>query len=242
VGSTLFFTANDVNGNELWKLNEAGIPVLVKDILAGAGSAYPTSLYNVNGTLYFTANDGVHGAELWKSDGTAAGTVLAKDINGRTYSSDPNSLIDVAGILYFVANNGVDGQELWKINPATGIPVKLEINVGANGFAISYLTNINGTLYFQASDDVNGYELWKIGSTGNPELINLGTGSSSPSNLTNVNGVLYFRANSEYSGDTIVGYGQLWKINGSGQPEVVQVGAIGNYAYVDKLTLVGSTL
>ena len=37
-------------------------------------------LTNVNGTLFFTANDGTHGHELWKSDGTAAGTVLVKDI------------------------------------------------------------------------------------------------------------------------------------------------------------------
>src|SRR5262249_61137988 len=62
---------------------------LVKDIWPGSSSAFIVSggsvlnafLTNVNGTLFFLANDGVSGRELWKSDGTAAGTVLAKDIN-----------------------------------------------------------------------------------------------------------------------------------------------------------------
>jgi ELWxxDGT repeat protein len=34
----------------------------------------------VGGKLFFTAGDGVHGRELWTSDGTEAGTVLVKDI------------------------------------------------------------------------------------------------------------------------------------------------------------------
>jgi ELWxxDGT repeat protein len=34
----------------------------------------------MNGTLFFTANDGVNGYELWKSDGTSSGTVLVKDV------------------------------------------------------------------------------------------------------------------------------------------------------------------
>ena len=41
----------------------------------------PTYLTDVGGTLFFTADDGTHGQELWKSDGTKAGTVLVKDIN-----------------------------------------------------------------------------------------------------------------------------------------------------------------
>jgi len=37
-------------------------------------------LTNVNGTLFFVVNDGVHGYELWKSNGTEGGTVLVKEI------------------------------------------------------------------------------------------------------------------------------------------------------------------
>ena len=74
---------------ELWKSDgtTAGT-VLVKDINPGLTAGYPNvpassepyGLTALDGQLLFTANDGIHGDELWKSDGTAAGTVLVKDI------------------------------------------------------------------------------------------------------------------------------------------------------------------
>ncbi len=57
-------------------------PVLVKDINRtsppGVGAR---ELINVNGQVFFMANDGLTGFELWKSDGTAGGTQLVKDIS-----------------------------------------------------------------------------------------------------------------------------------------------------------------
>ena len=46
-------------------------------------SSEPRYLTNVGGTLFFTARDGTSGYELWKSNGTAAGTKRVKDINQR---------------------------------------------------------------------------------------------------------------------------------------------------------------
>jgi ELWxxDGT repeat protein len=84
----------------------------------------------VGGTLYFSADDGASGYELWKSDGTAAGTVRVKDISAGASSSTPFYLTNVGGTLYFSANDGVSGNELWKSDGTeTGtVPVRLAGN------------------------------------------------------------------------------------------------------------------
>jgi ELWxxDGT repeat protein len=70
-------------------------------------------LTNANGTLFFAGNDGTDGSELWKSDGTAAGTVMVKDINPGSFGSSPASLTLSGGHLFFTANDGTHGVELW---------------------------------------------------------------------------------------------------------------------------------
>src|SRR5262249_33897140 len=87
-------------------------PTLVTEIKDTTASSDPSNLVNVNGALYFTANDGAHGTQLWKSDGSAAGTVMLTDLNEGGFN--PGSLTDVNGTLFFTANDGIHGTELWK--------------------------------------------------------------------------------------------------------------------------------
>src|SRR6187551_3699380 len=70
----------------------AAAPSLVRDINT-IGSSNPTSLTAVGNTLFFAANDGVHGNELWKSDGTRAGTKMVKNIRPYGKGSFPMNLI-----------------------------------------------------------------------------------------------------------------------------------------------------
>ncbi|MEA5536849.1 Calx-beta domain-containing protein, partial [Crocosphaera sp. XPORK-15E] len=217
----LFFTAtNSANGQELWKLDNSGNPVLLKDIRTGANGSSPSNLFNLNGTLYFTANDGTNGTELWKSDGTTVGTVQLEIYPG-TNGSSVSNFINIGGVLYFTANNATNGTELWRINATTGNPEVIEIQPGSNGSNPTNLTNVNGTLYFTATNLTNGTELWKIDpTTGNPVVIDVNTGSSgsSPSNLINVNGTLYFTANNGINGV------ELWKIDPTtGTPSVIDI-------------------
>jgi ELWxxDGT repeat protein len=88
-------------------------PFLVRDINP-TGASNPSNLTAVGSTLFFAADDGVHGVELWRSDGTAAGTKLVKNIRPYGKSSWPDNLVDLNGTLFFTANDGTHGQELWK--------------------------------------------------------------------------------------------------------------------------------
>ncbi len=235
LNQTLFFTAeNAVSGNELWKSDgTAAGTVVVKDITPGfrygrPRDSNPTYLTNVNGTLYFTADTPNKGLELWKSDGTGAGTLLVKDIFVGADSSRPRYLTNVNGTLYFSATDS-NGTELWKSNgTAAGTSLVSNIRAGTASSFPRFLTNVNGTLYFQADDGIHGNELWKSnGSAASTVLVKdilNGVGSSAPRGLTNVNGILYFNGN-----DGILGE-ELWMSDGTagGTSMVIDISSAGS--------------
>ena len=78
------------------------------------------------GGPFFSAFDTTNGQELWKSDGTLAGTTLVKDIRPGAGDSYPFALTDVAGTLFFAADDGTtSGYELWKSNGTDAGTVRL---------------------------------------------------------------------------------------------------------------------
>ena len=96
---------------------------MIKDIQSGGSyGSFPKHFINVGGTLYFIANDGINGWELWKSEGTYEGTVLVGDINseGDSFSKEDDeekivSFVQVNNILFFRATDGHLGNELWAL-------------------------------------------------------------------------------------------------------------------------------
>lgn len=130
LGNLLIFQAVESSGGptELWKSNGSAVgTAMVADLSATSvphGIPYYPQGLAVGGVLYFAANDGVHGQELWRTDGTPGGTGLAADINPGPGSSTPIPLAVVGGQLALIANDGVHGAQLMQavINPGAVSP------------------------------------------------------------------------------------------------------------------------
>ncbi|EKE06782.1 MAG: hypothetical protein ACD_18C00281G0006, partial [uncultured bacterium] len=179
VNGTLFFKAlTNSDGFELWKSDGTSTgTVMVKNINPIGNSIGPFAdpyFTNVNGILYFTATDGTNGDELWKSDGTEAGTVMVKNIYASSSNSSPANLTNVNGTLYFQATDSINGAELWKSDGTeAGTILVQDIRPGSVGSSIYYLTKVGSGIFFQATEGVNGSELWFVNSNTTPTLITL---------------------------------------------------------------------
>jgi len=251
VGNTLFFNADDgVNGEELWKSDgtEAGT-VLVRDIRPGSYGSYsysssPDNLTAVGNTLFFTAFDDVNGEELWKSNGTAAGTVLVRDIRAGSFGSYPSNLTALGNTLFFTAFDGVNGWELWRSDgTAAGTVLVKDIRPGSyTSSDPENLTAVGNTLFFTANDGVNGTELWKSDGTAAGTVlvrdIRPGSSNSNPSNLTAAGNTLFFTAFDDVNGT------ELWRSDGTAAGTVlvgdIRPGSSGSYP--QNLRVVGNTL
>jgi ELWxxDGT repeat protein len=226
--STLFFTADVAGtGRELWKSDGTDLgTVLVEDVRTGPASSDPQHLTRVSGgfggpgRLFFAADDGFNGVELWRSDGTAAGTLLVKNIKTAPgASSSPENLTAVsaglfaAGKLFFSADDGTSGVELWVSDGTAAGTVRVkDIHPGSSSSAPMELTALGTTLFFTADDGAAGRELWKSDGTeaGTVRVKDIYPGpvSSHCLVLTSVGGKLFFQA------FTALG-AELWKSDGT---------------------------
>ncbi len=103
------------------------------------------------------------GFELWRSNGTAAGTSLVKDITPGAVGSAPSGFVDVNGTLVFAAYSGASGKELWKSDGSTaGTVLVQDIAAGATNSDPYDFTLVGERLFFSAWTAATGRELWAL--------------------------------------------------------------------------------
>ena len=175
IGQQVWFTAEtDDHGRELYRYvlgNSFGAGsghYLVKDIMPGAATSNPGELTRGSGGLFLSADDGVHGQELYFTLGDIFTTNIVKDIwPGENNSSSPMWLTKLGSKIIFSAYDALNGRELWiSDSTETGTFMLRDINPGSNSSnPTGPMKILNGELYFMANDGVHGAELWKTDGT-----------------------------------------------------------------------------
>jgi ELWxxDGT repeat protein len=195
---------------------------LVADIAPGPASSDPQDLTAMNGELFFSAWDPAHGRQLWKSDGTAGGTVMLTDVPG---GADPAGLAVADGELFFSAQDRAHGRELWKSDgTAAGTGLVADIVPGPAGSDPQDITYAigqqdNGTpaqvlVYFSAWDPAAGRQLWKSDGTAAGTVmisdVNPGPAGLGPADISALTGTTAM-----FSGDDGVHGREPWVTDGT---------------------------
>ncbi len=197
-------------------------PYLVRDINPGSTGSAPAEFVWAQGPqfsrLFFGADDGQHGHELWTSDGKTGGAALVKDINPGPGHSYPAFLTNVGGTVFFRADDGQHGYELWKSDGTqAGTVLVKDINRGQDHAYPAFLAAVDGALFFRADDGEHGYEIWASDGTAKGTKlvrdIQPGDGGSSPERLLAVDSD-WFRGVLFYADDGLHGI-EPWRSDGS---------------------------
>ncbi len=131
---------------------------LVKNInVAVPASLKPANFCAFDSKVFFTATMVGQGEELWRTDGTEAGTVLVRDIFPGPLGSEPAELVVSNGKLFFTANDGPHGRELW-VSDGTFEGTRMVVDVQpGNGSALPEALRLlkNGVSFFGYLEDQN---------------------------------------------------------------------------------------
>jgi ELWxxDGT repeat protein len=236
----LYFSANSGalrDNYELWSYN-GSTARQVANLRQDSGtlhSSYPKGLTVFGNALYFMADDGTNGAELWKH--TAAGETVLMNINpgGATSSSYPKYFTHWNGFLYFQAFHPERGYELWRTD-GTNVSLVADLRPGTSSSFPEYMTAFQNQLYFRATDGVNGSELFRFDGNSITLAADIRPGGDSyPKGLTVLSDLLFFAAD-----DGVHGW-ELWQFDGTTASLVKDLNPDGD-AFPEQLVVLGDLL
>ncbi len=216
---------------------------LVTEISASlAGFSSISQPLSMGSYVLFYATTPLLGTEVWRSDGTAAGTYPLRDFvpgpQGISFSPLMERIGDLA---YFVAEVPSQGSQLWVTDGTPGgTRVVSDLSAGVSLTTPTSLVAVGSTLFFTAFTSSSGRELWKTDGTaaGTVQVADIfpGSFSSTPGNLVNLNGTLLFSA----TGST--GGAELWRSDGTsaGTQLVLDINSGGSSSSPSSLRVVGN--
>lgn len=173
--NNIYFTATDgTTGQELYKTDgtESGT-VLLKDINPTSTSrdnlTFPSGsdspfIGSVNGFLFFLANDGTNGMELWRTDGTEVGTIMIDNINQSAQESDIKNITVLSNEILFNAQKLDGTYELFTTDGNTIQPFLSKYGISSLSKPYILGESQSGDLFFTAFSPSYGYELFKLSS------------------------------------------------------------------------------
>ncbi len=171
-GKVYFTCVTSAYGRELWRTDgTAANTQLVKDIVPGILGSNDVSGYQMfsNGSyLLFSALTAGKGYELWKSNGTPAGTSMLMNISLGDSSSRPGGFAKFGNMVLFFANTVLNGRELWKTDgTAVGTSLVKDIGPASFGSVSNFVPFFifNNKAYFTANNISNGEEIWMTNGT-----------------------------------------------------------------------------
>lgn len=226
-GVLFFAAADDQLGQQLWRTDgTASGTVLVKAVRPPGSRAIIENLTDVNGVLFFTVDlttyvtehSGFRTVTLWRSDGTAAGTVQLRDFDSTSVGAASAAVLRAGDpTLFIVVDDGIHGHELWKSDGTeAGTVLIKDVRPGSGDGVADYddIVWLNGTLLFVGDDGHGGQGLWSSDGTeaGTVLVQPLVPPLRGPYSFTTMNGMLYFAVN-----DDAASHFQLWRSDGTRQ-------------------------
>lgn len=170
VGGLAYFRIDDaLHGHELWRSDGTALGTyLVRDLCPGScGSRDSASglMAALGDELLFVANDGTHGLELWRTDGSALGTSLVLDLEPGYLSSTPYMLTSASGLVFFLARTQAEGGGLWRTDGTPKGTFKISPNPPTENFAPTALHATPDVLYLCNVSAAAGNGLWRSDGT-----------------------------------------------------------------------------